>query len=462
MVRHIAAVDIGAGSGRVMVGHYDGQEICMEEMHRFEHEIINVGGILFWDLLFIWKEVKKGILKAARKYGKLDSIGIDAFAPDFCFMSKNTELLGQARSYRNYTDGAARRRVMEKVSEERFLEITGNAFIDIALLPQLQSMQDICGALSKLGAYLLPVPNALNVFLGGRPCTDFTQASISMLYDWKKKGWSKELMNIFGINESLLPEVEQSPKVIGRCTLPGLEETQIINIGSHDTAVANDLLSQLEENAICLNTGTWTSVGIRSKEPLGVSEAIKTGLSSFGLPDGSFILCKNVVGTWFLRELKQCWEGRGVFYSFQEMGELAKKAGPVKASFDLLQPRYLDAIGTLLDVMREDIRKEIGTEPLEGQIIRKVYDFIVDIYHQTILELERLKGKQFSAIVLGGGAARDCFLCDYIAQKCGKGVVKAPAEAASLGNIILQLEAIGDIASKERKREVIKLFVERG
>lgn len=462
MIKCIAAVDIGAGSGRVMMGRYDGYEICIEEVHRFTHEIINVKGILYWDILHIWNEVKKGLLKAYQTYGKCDTIGIDAFAPDFCFISKNGELLGQARSYRNFTDGEARRNVIKKVKEETFLEITGNAFIDIATLPQLYAFKDNCKNLPEAGACALPVPNLLNYFLGGKPCTDFTQATISMLYDWKKKAWSQELLDIFEINEKILPEVEQSPKPIGTCTLAGFEETAIVNIGSHDTAVANYLLSELDENAVCLNTGTWTSVGIRREMPPGVREAMETGLSSFGLPDGSFILCKNVIGTWFLQELKRCWENRGIFYSFQEMSELAEKAGADGVSLDLLQPRYLDAFGSLPEVMKEDFQKYSGKQPSDGQIIRVVYDFITDIWLQTIREIENLTGKTYSAVILGGGAVRDHFLCKYIADKCGKKVIKAPAESAALGNIILQLEATGEIQSKEKKKEMIKRFVQRG
>lgn len=462
MVKHVAAVDIGAGSGRVMIGHYDGCEIYIEEIHRFTHEIINANGILFWDILYIWNEVKKGLLKAYRKYGKLDTIGIDAFAPDFCFVSESGELVGQAKSYRNFTDGEARRNVIKKVNEETFLEITGNAFIDIATLPQLCAFKDSCRNLLEPGVCVLPVPNLLNYFLGGKPCTDFTQATISMLYDWKKKKWSQELLDIFGINEKILPEVEQSPKLIGSCTLAGFEETAVVNIGSHDTAVANYLLSELDENAVCLNTGTWTSVGIRSEVPLGVREAMETGLNSFGLPDGSFIVCKNVIGTWFLQELKRCWESKGVFYGFQEMGDLAEKAGADGVSMDLLQPRYLDAFGSLPEVMKEDFQKYSGRQPSDGQIIRMVYDFITDTYLQTIGELENLTGKTYSTVILGGGAVRDRFLCRYIAEKCSRKVLKAPAESAALGNVILQLEATGDIQSKEKKKEIIKQFVQRG
>lgn len=462
MEKYIAAVDIGASSGRVMLGHYDGHEIHIEELHRFTHELINANGILFWDILYIWNEVKKGILKAYNRHGTLDTIGIDAFAPDFCFVSENGELLGQAKSYRNFTDGEARRNVVQRAGEDRLLEITGNAAIDIATLPQLWAYKNSCKDAWGPGTRMLPVPNLLNYFLGGKPCTDFTQASVSMLYDWKKKQWSRELLDTFGINDRLLPDVEQSPEPIGTCTLPGLEKTLIINIGSHDTAVANYLLSELDETAICLNTGTWTSVGIRSDFPLKAREAKETGLSSFGLPDGSFILCKNIIGTWFLQELKHCWENKGVCYSFQEMGEFAKEAEPVHTVLDLLQPRYLDAFGSLPDVMREDIKKQTGERPSDGQVIRMVYDFIIDTYVRGIDEIEKLTGKTYPSLVIGGGAVRDSFLCEYIGARCNKKVRKAPAESATLGNIMLQLEATGDIRTKEKKKEMIHLFVQRG
>lgn len=462
MVKHIAAVDIGAGSGRVMIGCYENQEICIEEIHRFTHEIININGTLFWDILHIWNEVREGILKAYSVYGHLDSIGIDAFAPDFCLISENGELVGQAKSYRNFTDGEERRRVVQKVSEETFIEITGNAFIDIALLPQLCELKKSCKSLLESGFRVLPIPNLLSYLLGGRPCTDFTQATVSMLYDWRNKRWSKELMDIFEINEKVLPDVEHSPKSIGMCNLPGLEKTTIINIGSHDTAVANYLLSELDDEAVCLNTGTWTSVGIHSENPLGVRDAMETGLSSFGLPDGSFILCKNIIGTWFLQELKRCWETKGIFYSFQKMGELAKNARPISITLDLLQPRYLDAFGSLLSILEEDLQRYSEEKLSDGQIIRIVYDFITDIYSRNIREIERLTGKIYSAVIVGGGAVRDSFLCELIAVKCGKRVIKAPAEAATLGNMILQLEAVGIIDSKEKKREIVKLFVNRG
>lgn len=454
------AVDIGANSGRILVGQYDGTKITYEEYLRFTHLASEVQGELFWDFERIWKNVKEGIHKAMEEYDRIDSIGIDSFCPDFVCFDQEGKLQGRMKSYRNFLDGKMLQEVFTYVSEEEFRE-SGNAPLAIALLPQLLELQKRSDACREGKIRILPLPNALNYLLGGRACTDFTQISVSMLFNKEEKDWDKELCNRFLEHPEILPPVRPCGTIIGN--YQGEEEngrkgTALIHIGSHDTATANLMLSMVKEKAIYIHTGTWTSVGVKVQEPILGPLTKEYEISNYGLPDETYILCKTTMGMWFLQECKRCWEKDGTELSYPEISKLAESGRSLEQPIDLLEARYLNAYGTLHRELASELAARAGWEQVSvGDIARSIYDYIADSYEKLIGNLEEITGETYSAIVLGGGAVRDSFFCKYVEEKCKKQVIVSSPEATGLGNMIMQLKALeGDRLTEERCRRILE------
>lgn len=456
-VKRMLAVDIGANSGRIILGEYDGSRIHTCELLRFSHRSAEIRGELFWDFPDIWNKVRDGLTTALKEIANIDSIGIDSFCPDFCCFDRQGRLLGQMKSYRNYLDERSLSGILGRVSADEFWEITGNAPLSFGLLPQIMQLQAQDENVRAGNVMLLPLSNALNYLLGGEACTDFTQVSVSMLFNRITKTWDEQLCSRFLLHRELLPPVKKCGTVLGKCLLGRQENAPlIVNVGSHDTALANLLLASMEDNAIYINTGTWTSVGVKVAEPVTHPAARKYGVNNYGLPDEQYILCKTAMGMWFLQECRRCWAEEGTEPSFAQLSHMAESACSAGKTVDLQESRFLNAYRTLPEVIGRELCRLTGRSRVtRGEIVRCIYDHLTGVYQTLIAQLEEITHRSYSTIVLGGGAVQDKFFCRQVKERCGKRVIPASTEATALGNILMQLEALGEPLSCGQRKELL-------
>ena len=453
------AVDIGASSGRIMLGVYDGQSLCLREEARFTHPLIQDPKYgLVWDFPGIWEQVSQGIRAICKREERVDSIGVESFAGDFCVFDKQGRLSAPMHSYRGYLSDRYLEAVTDKVRLDDFWEITGNLPVCFSILCQLVDQQKSNPALSESGSIVLPLSNAINYLMCGRKCTDHTISSASTLNDWRTKGWHKGLCETFLNNPAVLPDIVPCATVLGEYRIQETEYApKVINVGMHDTAIANYMIGILAEGQLCINAGTWISVGVITEEPVLTEEARKLEVFGCGLPDERNLLCRIMMGTWYLQQLRKFWQSQGKAYSFEEMAEMARCAEEQSFPIDVWEGDYFTSDADLPELIRKWVGNRFGVEiRTKAGIIRCAYDGIACGIKDMIQKIERITGKQYERIYLGGGAVQDRYFCERLESDCGKKVVRMPAESTAVGNLLIQLRALGEIREEKEAKQLLE------
>ncbi len=451
-------MDIGAGSGRIFSGEFNGQTLSMKESLRFHHSPAAIGRDIYWDFLSIWNKVYTGISRAAEAEGSIDSIGMDSFAPDFGFFDSRGNLLSNMLSYQTVLGENLLDEIFEKEDPWELYQYSGLQPANILLLPQLIYLKRSGRGWMMEKGKALPLVSALNYLLTGNLQMDFTVASISMLWDHKKKSWNQGLTEKYlGFVRCFAPVAENQTS-LGKI-LPGLagdslKETQVINSGVHDTTAAMYALDAAAQGQICMNCGTWTAIGVVVEEPVINPKAFSLGLTNYGLPDGRYMFGAVLLGLYYLQRCREEWELQGEVLSFEKMTEMGALADVfyVDLNHSLLQD------GTRPVTQRIDLYfEEMGQKgpSSKGEYIRCILESLTDEYRRIIRDLEMAAGVRCSEICMGGGGIKNSLLVELLQRKTGKEVRRTSAEVTILGNLLSQLTAAGEIKEEDR-REFIR------
>ena len=440
---NMLAVDIGAGSGRLVLGKYSAGELSLTEVERFEHRDCLINGILYWDFQDIFNKVKDGIRKAIASVEHLDSIGFDSFAPDFVCFSELGQPVGNMLSYRNFQHETVLKDVLSVVSSKSFTEICGNKPLSFSLLSQLVFIQKSGLLPSNTKIIPMPLANALGYLFSGRFHTDRTQSSISMLSD-RHGNWSKALVDHFIQPPLQLPEIMPCGEMLGQLVLDGtVTDTTVINVGSHDTACANGLLAASASEELLINSGTWISVGTATNAPITTDCICRSGLYNYGLPDGGNLLCRLSYGMGLIRTLRS----RMYIYDYEAnyalLGMLADSS-TYDQYFSVYEPDLFTSEHPI-EVTIQSILRQRGKPAPEcfADIVRCVYTSLTENIAGCILDLQKATGRHFVSAYLGGGGVQDQYFVRRIEERTGLSVISMPIESTAIGNIRMQLHAFG-------------------
>ena len=450
--KRLLAVDIGAGSGRIFDAKYSGEKLTIKEILRFCHKPAVIGRDIYWDFLSIWNAVYEGILKAAKGEEVIDTIGMDSFAPDFGIFDSNGNLLSNLLSYQTVLNEDIFKDIFEKEDAWELFQYSGLQSTNILLLPQLLYLKRTGRAWMLEKGKIFPMVNALNFLLTGVPQMDFTVASISMLWDWKRKDFSRKLIAEYLDSIDCFLPVAENQSCIGniREELAGalLRETQIINSGVHDTAAAMYALDSMAQGWICMNCGTWTAIGAVADEPVINREAFRLGLTNYGLPDGRYMFGTVLLGLFYLQQCKAEWERQGEVISFEKMTKLGEEAEEFHA--DLNHPVWRDSSISVTRRM-DQYFAEVGKKgpSSKGEYIRCILESLTDEYERIIEALEKASGVRYPGICMGGGGIKNSLLVELLKRKTGKEIRCMASEATILGNLISQLVAVGEVKKEE-------------
>ncbi|ALV47028.1 carbohydrate kinase [Arthrobacter alpinus] len=457
MTALFAAVDIGASSGRVIVGSLAEGNADLQVVHRFPNGVVAVEGSLHWDFEALFAEVLTG-LKAAAEHAelvglKIESIGIDTWAVDYGLVAADGALAGPVFSYRDGRGSSAVAGVHELIDAARLYGTTGLQHLPFNTIFQLATEQDLAGKQALL------IPDLLAYLLTGRRRTESTNASTTGLYDAVAQEWATEFMAALGLPVDVFPPLIEPGETIG-VLLPDIAArtglpvtTPVVAVGSHDTASAVAAVPAATTNFAYISSGTWSLVGVELDSPV-LSEASR--LANFtnerGV-DGTIRYLRNVGGLWLLSESMRTWE--------QDATEAPAPGSQAPA---LSLPELLAAAaaepagGPLVDVDSDEFIApgnmparihaavqvaggELGTQP--AAVVRCILDSLAAAYATTLATAAELSGKRVDVIHIVGGGSQNELLCQLTADSTGLPVVAGPVEATALGNVLIQARAAG-------------------
>ena len=458
------AVDLGASNGRVIVGNPEGFEVT----NRFPTWNIRLGDSVFWDILAIFNEIKKGIKEAVKRCpDDVVSIGIDTWGVDYGLLDKNGVLIGNPYMYRDSRTDTAMEELFKVVPKKEVYDRTGIQFAQFNTLYQLWAMKRDSPEVLAAAEYYLSVPDLLNYWLTGVMKNEFSHASTTQLMDPRTKQWDTEFMDKLGLPKKIFRDIVPSGTVLGTLSPHIVEELgapadlKVVAVGSHDTASAVAAVPVEEgQESLFLSSGTWSLLGVESDDPVINDKTFAYDLTNEGTVRGKTRLLKNIMGMWILQESKRFWDKNDQNYTWDELSDMAREFGPVEWHLNPNDPLFF-APSSIDDPMPERIAKFCKAKGWKvpgsiGEYVRGIFQGLAETYSSTIDALEDITGKKYNELFIVGGGCQETLLCELTAQISGRKVYAGPIEATALGNILVQSLASGEIASIPEGRHLLK------
>ncbi len=454
------AIDLGASSGRGIVGTYDGNKISLRENHRFSNDPVYVNGVFQWDILRIFYEIKQSLTKTVIDGDNVTSVGIDTWGVDYGMIDKNGRLMANPTHYRDTRTDNVSEYVSKFVNLDELFGTTGIANLNFNTINQLAiEKRDNGEALARADKILL-IPDLLNYFLTGKAVTEYTIASTGALLDANKRTFAKEIIEKLGLPISAFPEIVQPCNCLG-ALLPQISEEigknsiKVVNVASHDTASAVIAVPAKNDDFIYISSGTWSLMGTELKSPVISNEVRDAKITNEGGAMGTIRFLKNIMGLWIIQESRRQWKREGKDYSFAQMEAWAKEATPFRSLIDPDDKSFATP-GNMPEKIREFCRKTSQPVPeTVGEVVRCIYESLALKYRNTVENIERIQGKKAKMINVVGGGTKDKFLSQMTADACNLPVCAGPEEATAIGNLMMQVMAAGEISTLSAAREVV-------
>ena len=460
-IRNLLAFDLGASNGRAILGRFDGERITMQELHRFENNYVEMNGVCYWDIPYLYNQLKQGLVAFKQgNFGELDAFGIDTWGVDFGLLDRNGHLAGVPRSYRQGTreDVDA---VLDKIPAQTLYSRSG---IDPSLtyntLYQLYRRKRENDAALDIAETMLMTPDLLGYFLTGAKGTEYTIATTTQLFDPTTKDWDWETIRQLGLPEKIFTKIDKTGTIRGHlrpelCEELGLNPAAFVAVGGHDTASAVAAIPGSGSFAFC-SSGTWSLFGVEMDRADLSEESRKAGVSNEGTIQGGFRPLRTIIGMWIIQECRRDWLRSGKNISWDEVVQEAKKAEPLRSIINPDAPEFY-AGGNMEKKIQEFCRKTGQPVPETiGQIARCVYESLALKYRLALESLEKMKGQRIDSLNIVGGPINNRFLNQLIADSIDRQVITGPVEGAAIGNLLTQAMALGDIADLDELRQVVR------
>lgn len=457
--RRVLAFDFGASSGRAMLGMYDGETLRLKEIHRFSNDPVTVGGTVYWDILRLFHEIKQGMVKAKHD-GGFDCIGIDTWGVDFGLLDKAGNLLENPIHYRDERTKGMIEQSFQYIPKERFYEITGNQFMELNTVFQLLSLKLKRPELLKQVDQMLLTPDLFTYFLTGERHAEYSIASTTQMMDAGTGTWSEEVLAKLGLPDHILSEIIPSGTIAGYlseriCEELDLPRIPVAAVASHDTQSAMIAVPAKEDDFIFLSCGTWSLLGTELPRPIINEKSEKYNITNEGGHQGTTSFLKNIIGLWLIQESRRQWIREGSEFGFGELEDMAEKAEPLRSFIDPDAAEF-GTQGNIPRRIRVYCEKTGQTVPADiAAVVRCIDESLALKYRRALEEIEDCTGKHYDTIYIVGGGTQSRLLCQFTANSCGRRVVAGPVEATVLGNVALQLVALGEIHSLKEARALI-------
>lgn len=451
------AFDLGAESGRAVLGRISGGVITTQELHRFANEAVAYGGSLHWDAPRLWLEMRKALCGLPE--AELSGIGVDTWGVDYALLGENGELLGNPYHYRDRRTDGVMDQVFQIVAREQIYRETGIQFMSINTLYQLCAAKRDTPELLKAARTMLTIPDLFHYWLTGNARCEFTNATTTQMVSAVSRSWSTELMEKLQLPADLpAPILEPggmvgnlSERAAGGTTLAG---TPVIAPGSHDTASAVAAVAARDGTAF-LSSGTWSLIGTELNAPLITADSLRLNFTNEGGVCGTTRLLKNVMGLWMLQGCRRSWSSGGHQYSYAELIELAERSPAFAQLVDPNDGSFLHpaSMPEAIDSFCHKTQQPRPATP--GEYARAILESLALKYAAVIAEIEQLTGKPIAEIRMIGGGSKNRVLNQFTADATGRRVLAGPAEATALGNLAIQILATAEASSLAQARAMI-------
>jgi rhamnulokinase len=459
------AVDLGAESGRVMAGQFDGRRVSLQELHRFGNGPVRLAGTLRWNLVGLWTEIQNGLRKAATEHGSgVSSVGVDTWGVDFVLMNRNDELLGQPWNYRDSRTEGMLERAFARVSRAEIFAQTGLQFMEINSLYQLMAMCWRDPELVAQATRFLMIPDFFHWCLCGSRVVEFTNATTTQMLSASSRNWATEMLRKLDIPVSMFPELVTPGTPLGTlrrdvAESTGLSGVQVIAPATHDTgsavAAVPTTLTGNPEWAY-LSSGTWSLLGVEVADAVLTEQALKYNVTNEGGIGGTYRLLKNIMGLWLVQQCRAAFEQRGMHLDYAELTRRAAAAPAFRSLVNPDRPEFLRPEDMTAAIAAECRRTGQPVPEDEGQFIRCALESLALKYRMVLEWMQELTGVRVKVLHVVGGGSRNALLNQFTADACGIPVMAGPVEATALGNVLVQAMAAGDLGSLQDIREVVR------
>ncbi|HHU12946.1 MAG TPA: rhamnulokinase [Clostridiaceae bacterium] len=458
-IHRALAFDIGASSGRAILGEFDGDRITLSEIHRFSNDPVLLQGTLYWDVLRLFHEIRQGLL-TAKHDGAVDSIGIDTWGVDFGLLDRDGRLLENPIHYRDRRTETVLADFEAVMPTAELYRRTGIQMMPINTIFQLYSLVLSRPELLERTATALLMPDLLAYFLTGEMGSEYTIASTTGLLDPHKRQWDRALFQKAGLKPDLFPDVVMPGTQAGALSAEIQQELSVpaipvYRVTSHDTASAVLAVPADHDDFIYISSGTWSLMGIETAKPMLDEDSVKIGYTNEGGYGGKIRYLKNIMGLWLIQESRRQWIREGKNLSYADMERLALEKPAFVSLVDPDDARFT-APGDLPNRIRE-ICKETN-QPIpkdEGEVVRVIYESLALKYRAVKETLEKVTQRDFAQIHVVGGGTKDGLLSQFTANATNATVVAGPIEATAMGNVAVQLLAEKRLENVQAVRHVV-------
>ncbi|MBD3213132.1 MAG: rhamnulokinase [Candidatus Lokiarchaeota archaeon] len=467
-MKNYLAFDLGASSGRAIVGIIDKGILKIDEIHRFPNEQVRVFDSIYWDLLDLFKKIKNSILKYKAKYGhKLESIGIDTWGVDFVLLNEKDEIAGQSHTLRDPRTNNILESMLNQIPKSYIFKKIGIQFMDINTSCQIFSMvQKNCPELRIANTFLM-IPDYFNFLLSGVKCTEISIASTTQLFNPIKNSWENEFIEKLGLKKKWFCEIKEPATILGSIRKQLADELEIspnIKIIAplcHDTAsavaaVPVDLKIQKQGEWAYISSGTWSLIGIELDKTLINEKVMQYNFTNERGFNKKIRFLKNLSGMWIIQECKKIWDKEFVDLSWDDIENRAKMVPQFKNFIDPDHSSFFNP-GNMIEEIKSFCETHQQKPPISvGEIARTIFESMAFNYKKAITNLEGIIGKKIKLLHIIGGGSKNDLLNQFTANALNIPVIAGPAEAAGIGNILVQALSLGEIENVIELRKIVR------
>ena len=459
--KRFLAVDLGAESGRVVVGTLGDGRLALEEVHRFANEPVEVCGTLHWDVLCLYNNIIKGLRAYAQKYGNsADGIGVDTWGVDFGLLGRDGSLLQNPVHYRDRRTDAMPALVAQKMDLRRLYDRTGINLLPIYTLCQMAALRTQQSPALQTADRFLMMADLFGYFLSGRAACERTNAITTQLYNPRTAAWDDEVLRTFDLPRSIMPDIVEPGTVLGELTdaakaQTGLASAPVIAPCTHDTASAVTAVPAQGDDWAYLSSGTWSIIGSLIDEVVTSDAAFDARMSN-ELCLGSLRICQNNMGLWLVQQARAAWARGGKTYSYAELVQIAERAHRSEALLNPNDPGFM-APDDMPQAIREFCARTGQPAPKEdGELLRCIMESLALSYRYTLDRMAQMLGRTYRTLHVVGGGSQNALLCQFTADATGLCVQTGPVEATVAGNVLVQALACGAVESGQEIRDMVR------
>lgn len=462
------AYDLGAESGRAVIGHLENDRLGLEEMHRFPNGPVQVLDSLHWDALRLWSDIKQGLGLAVKAYGDdLASVGLDAWGVDFSLLGSDDTLLGNPYHYRDSRTNGMMEAAFQIVPRAEIYEQTGIQFMPINSLYQLFAMARAGSPALAAARTFLHISDLFSFWLSGQKANEFTIATTSQCYNPRTDAWARDLLDRLGIPTLMFGPIVPPGTVLGKlrasvCQETGSAPIPVVASASHDTAAAVAAVPATGSDYIYLSSGTWSLMGVELTEPIITAQSLTCDITNEGGVAGTFRFLKNIMGLWLVQECRREWARAGRNYSYDDLTQLAADASgtaqarTISPLISLADNRFLPPGNMAGRIQAYCAETGQAVPQTVGDIIGCTLASLALEYRWVAERLQELVGRPLPTLHIFGGGSQNKLLNQFAADATGRTVVAGPVEATAIGNVLVQAIALGHLSDLAEARALVR------